>query len=85
MQKGPSNQNTLTVSVHREEQEINHKVTKVRALFFLVTFVPGGESMSLAFGQEETGAEKSQRNQSSYSVALWSYLTAPVSLGERSR
>ena len=28
------------VSVHREEQEIHHKVTKVRALFFLVTFVP---------------------------------------------
>ena len=31
------------VSAHREEQEIHHKVTKdtkVRALFFLVTFVP---------------------------------------------
>ena len=75
-------------SVHREEQEIHHKVTKdtkVRALFFLVTFVLGGESISLAFGQKETGAEKSQRNQSNYSVALRSYLAAPVSLEESSR
>ena len=52
----------LLVSVYREEQEIHHKVTKVRALFFLVTFV-GGESISVAFGQQETGAEKSQRSQ----------------------
>ena len=38
-----------------------------------------------AFAQEETGGEKSQRNQSSYSVAFGSYLAAPVSLEERSR
>ena len=45
----------------------------------------GGESISLAFGQEETSAEKSQRNRSNCSVALWSYLAAPVSLEESSR
>ena len=76
------------MSVHREKQEIHHKVTKdtkVRALFFLVTFVPGGESISLAFGQEQTCAEKSQSNQSNCSVALWCYLAAPVSMEGSSR
>ena len=74
----PDNQ---LVGVHREEQEIHHKVTKdtkASALFFLVTF--GGESISLAFGKKKTGVEKPQRNQSHFSAALWSYLPAP---GER--
>ena len=72
---------SLALSVHREDQEIDHKVTKdtkVRVLFFLVTFVLGGERISLAFGQEKTCVEKPQRNQSNYLVALWSYLTAPA-------
>ena len=75
----------ICVGVNSEKQEINHKITKdtkLRALFFLVTFVPcGGESISLAFGQKETGAEKSQRNQSNYPGALWSYLAAPFFAG----
>ena len=74
--------NRFMVAVHREEREIHHKVTKdtkVRVLFFLMTFVLGGESISLAFGHEETDADKPQRNQISYSVDLWSYLAAPVS------
>ena len=72
------------VSVHREEQEIHHKVTKdtkVRVLFFLVSLCLGGERISLAFGQENTSTEKAPRNQGQVSVALWSCLPAPVLRG----
>ena len=76
---------SLRVSVHSEEQKMHHKVTKdtkARALFSPWWHLClGVESICLAFGQEETCAEKAQRNQRNYSVALWSYLAVPVSLG----
>ena len=74
--RGSRTQSRLKSCCHDYEQEIHHRVTKdtkVRALFFLVTFVPGGDSISLAFGQEQTGGEKSPRNQSGYSYAFALY------------
>ena len=52
------------VSVHHEEQEIHHKVTKdtkARALFFLVTFVSlGGFVFRLPFLRRRDPAERLQ-------------------------